>query len=342
MRGRIQNEDIKSVADLAAAGGSPSQLPNDDKVWVKARGILKTLYDAIVDGDIGGIGGAAPSDDGFFTITLRPKIAQWIMASPDSTLWQITATDTGELVATNGASGAPINPRIVRPDLTEVSFSITNSGEIQIVEPADPGSALEASLYIQSPGLIAWHVEVTNLNDIQLVSGPRKFRLNDEEGNPLFQVVSTPGGGASVYVKVYTAATLPTTPEAVANCSPFAFLDNGTSKRPIYWTGYSWKYIDVPGLKDLGIVTSSVAINWAESDVFALDVTAPLAVTFQNIAEGQQIMVKASNPGSQEITWPSDVKWPSAVAPSPSDTVDIYTFVRIKGVTYGQGSGGFA
>lgn len=52
-RGRIQNEDVKSVAELQARGGSASQLPNDDKVWVKALSINKTLNQAIEDGDIG-------------------------------------------------------------------------------------------------------------------------------------------------------------------------------------------------------------------------------------------------------------------------------------------------
>ena len=58
MAGRIQNEDIKSVAELTAAGGAANQLPNDDKVWVKAGGINKTLNQAISDGDLGSGGGA--------------------------------------------------------------------------------------------------------------------------------------------------------------------------------------------------------------------------------------------------------------------------------------------
>jgi hypothetical protein len=57
MAGKLQNEDFKTEAELTGAGGSASQLLNDTKVYVTASGINKTLYDAIVDGDIGGGGG---------------------------------------------------------------------------------------------------------------------------------------------------------------------------------------------------------------------------------------------------------------------------------------------
>lgn len=56
MPGKIQNEDLKSLAELTGAGGSPSQLPNDTKIYVTANGINKQLSQAITDGDIGGGG----------------------------------------------------------------------------------------------------------------------------------------------------------------------------------------------------------------------------------------------------------------------------------------------
>ena len=54
---KIQNEDIKSSAQLIAAGGSASQLPNDTKIYVTANSINKTLNQAIIDQDIGGAAG---------------------------------------------------------------------------------------------------------------------------------------------------------------------------------------------------------------------------------------------------------------------------------------------
>lgn len=50
---RIQNEDIKSSAQLISGGGTAAQLPNDDKIYVTANGINKTLKQAIIDEDIG-------------------------------------------------------------------------------------------------------------------------------------------------------------------------------------------------------------------------------------------------------------------------------------------------
>lgn len=48
--GRIQNEDIKSSAELVSAGSDASHLPNDTKVYVTSLG--KTLSAAIIDGTI--------------------------------------------------------------------------------------------------------------------------------------------------------------------------------------------------------------------------------------------------------------------------------------------------
>lgn len=59
MAGKIQNEDLKSSAELVSGGGTAAQLPNDTKIWVTASGILKTLFQAITDGDISGSANAA-------------------------------------------------------------------------------------------------------------------------------------------------------------------------------------------------------------------------------------------------------------------------------------------
>lgn len=52
--GRIQNQDIKSAAELVSAGATAASLPNDDKIYVTANSINKTLKQAIIDGDISG------------------------------------------------------------------------------------------------------------------------------------------------------------------------------------------------------------------------------------------------------------------------------------------------
>ena len=52
---RLQNEDIKSLAQIVDAGGDISQLPNDAKIYLKALkdaniSVDKTLQDAILEG----------------------------------------------------------------------------------------------------------------------------------------------------------------------------------------------------------------------------------------------------------------------------------------------------
>ena len=50
MAGKIQGADLKTVAEL---GGNADRLPLDTQIYVTANGINKTLYQAIVDQDIG-------------------------------------------------------------------------------------------------------------------------------------------------------------------------------------------------------------------------------------------------------------------------------------------------
>lgn len=47
MSGRIQNEDIKTQAELTGAGGAKSQLPNSAKVYLESYAELKTLKEAL-------------------------------------------------------------------------------------------------------------------------------------------------------------------------------------------------------------------------------------------------------------------------------------------------------
>ena len=57
MLGRLQNEDHKTLTELTTAGGSMSQLLNDTKIYITAKGLNKQLSTAITDGSIGGSGG---------------------------------------------------------------------------------------------------------------------------------------------------------------------------------------------------------------------------------------------------------------------------------------------
>jgi hypothetical protein len=54
--GKIQNEDVKSLSELTAAGGTAAQLINDSKVYVTANNVNQQLSTAIANGLIGGSG----------------------------------------------------------------------------------------------------------------------------------------------------------------------------------------------------------------------------------------------------------------------------------------------
>lgn len=51
---KIQNEDIKSTVELASQGLTEDSLPHDDKVYITANSLNKTLKQAIIDGDLSG------------------------------------------------------------------------------------------------------------------------------------------------------------------------------------------------------------------------------------------------------------------------------------------------
>jgi len=57
--GKIQDADVKSLAELTAAGGGAAQLINDSKIYVTASGLNTQLSTAISTGLIGGGGGSS-------------------------------------------------------------------------------------------------------------------------------------------------------------------------------------------------------------------------------------------------------------------------------------------
>ncbi len=55
---KIQNENVKTLAEIIADGGSASNLIQDSKIYVTANNTNKQLSQAITDGDIGGASGS--------------------------------------------------------------------------------------------------------------------------------------------------------------------------------------------------------------------------------------------------------------------------------------------
>jgi hypothetical protein len=74
--GKIQKQDIKTVAELTNAGATAADLPNDDQIFVSALNINKTLKDAITDGNIGGDGGLGVN---YFSDARANTIANFVL-----------------------------------------------------------------------------------------------------------------------------------------------------------------------------------------------------------------------------------------------------------------------
>lgn len=121
MAGKIQNEDVKTEAELVSAGGTAAQLINDSKIWISALGLNKTLDDAIVAGDIGGGGGYAVVEINS-NVTLASGNSNHVDTSAARSLTMPLAPSSGDTV------------RVVDKTGTASSFPITllrNSQSIQ-------------------------------------------------------------------------------------------------------------------------------------------------------------------------------------------------------------------
>lgn len=90
----------------------------------------------------------------------------WTLQSPNGTKWNVTVNNDGSLLTTDGSLLSVDNWKIQRTDLTEVSFSITNNGQLQVIEPADPSATLLSLLEVKSVLGDIWSITVNNNNQI--------------------------------------------------------------------------------------------------------------------------------------------------------------------------------
>lgn len=92
----------------------------------------------------------------------------WFIESPDGTKWDVRVNATTEtLIATSGATGVLSNFKVTKPDSSEASFDITNTGEIQVVSPPGGGEVLFNTIYILADDSTVWHVTVNNSNVLE-------------------------------------------------------------------------------------------------------------------------------------------------------------------------------
>lgn len=91
-------------------------------------------------------------------------------------------------------------------------------------------------------------------------------------------------------------------------------------------------------LTPASVTISASAIDWSAGTSFYKTLGADTTFTFSNITDGQTIIVALTNTsGNYVATWPT-VNWAGGSAPvqTVGAHTDVYTFVRINGVTYGN------
>lgn len=119
MAGKIQNEDIKSAAELVSAGATAASMPNDDKIWVKANTINKSLNQAIVDGDIGGGSGGG-----------KNYLSKYNSNTGNGN-FELNATTGWSLFNTTLTSGIPTGT-ITAGAASVTTFNIVSSGQLAL------------------------------------------------------------------------------------------------------------------------------------------------------------------------------------------------------------------
>lgn len=191
----------------------------------------------------GGGGGVSYAEDaGNVEITLRPVTSFWILISPDLTVWEVTVDNTGTITTTSGASGTPSNIKVTKPDLSEASFAIDNSGALQVISPPAGGETLNDAFFLKAPNGAAWHLEVDNSDTLLVETDTTEanhFAVLSDTGQNLFRTQEV-NGLALNYFPVFDSTTLPATPQVIAGCLPLAFYDNGSTKKLIYHDGTNW------------------------------------------------------------------------------------------------------
>jgi hypothetical protein len=180
------------------------------------------------------------------------------------------------------------------------------------------------------------------------VTIPTTFSVDGTGGNRTFFVVYQ---GKPAFINVYyngnayymfgdpaDAAALPanTTPAS----SALIVTDDGTGpkKSTIAQTVAA---VTNPTFNNVTYGSASVAaldIDWAAAGTQYKTLSANSTFTFSNVANGRAVVVAVTNTASNyTVTWPT-VSWKGGVAPTQTvgAKTDIYSFIRINGVTYGS------
>lgn len=158
--GKIQNEDVKTLAELTGAGGSGAQLINDTKIWVSSVTPAQQLSSAITGGLIGGGGGSknylstyrgntgngdfefnATTGWSLFNTTLTSGIPTGAISAGAASLTTFAATTSGALQKTYSLNVASSGTVTAGQGFLSSAFTI---------DPQDAAKVLTFKAYYQA------------------------------------------------------------------------------------------------------------------------------------------------------------------------------------------------
>jgi len=206
---RIQNEDIKSLAQLQAAGGQKKQLPSSDKIFIDYFGVAKTLGEAIGERLIHGQPlmlrqGYPPSS----SLYLEPSISKTIEGTAKahspvkSQIFNIPLSSIDfQTGATSGVQFDFSIPTGVYGWFTRAGLTLLASGVIKIIfSPPDAvfQNLLNPGALFAKGGLPLGYLELEYTDDTKLKSmgAPDQVILNFSNGRNTITIFGSGSGGA--------------------------------------------------------------------------------------------------------------------------------------------------
>jgi hypothetical protein len=179
MMSKIQNEDIKSEADLIADGGTAAQLPSDTKVYVSALSLNKTLFQAITDGDIGGGSGGG----GSFVWELNGTLSPGDSTENGISFYDFGSTDTQEIYASvvvpaSYSAGDQIILKDAKFTCASASGDVLFKTETFLYEPGDSFPSADTHDSTNSEVGIAGASLLANIGDLDLTDSSGQINAN--------------------------------------------------------------------------------------------------------------------------------------------------------------------
>jgi len=206
-------------------------------------------------------------------LRVRSTATNFILQSPNNTLFSIGVSNSGALQSTTISSGIPENIKLRRDDLTEVGLAISDAGQLQTINPPQVGAILKNSIFLGSPDSTIWGLKINNLDEIYTESTvgitndsivytsseltlSNRFQIQNDKLEPLFSVkefeeidlTDVLRTGAFVEMPILTLQELESIkgltlsgPKVTAE----VFLDTGVGIRKVFYDTFDnkWKYI---------------------------------------------------------------------------------------------------